>query len=79
MELRNNNSFCTIDHKRTLLGHIRDQTKVYVLNHRGEILVIRVGAIQFQLGLQRYAIGHATLQTFIYAVTRWIDIIVEKL
>ena len=40
--------------------------------------MIGIGAIQFQLGLQRYAIGQTMLQTLLDGVTGRVNVIVQK-
>ena len=54
-------------------------TKEHVLNHRTEILMIRVSAIQFQLSLQGHTIGQTTLQTLVNGVARRVDIVIQEL
>ena len=41
--------------------------------------MIRVGAIQFQLSLQRYAIGETTLQALVDGVAGRVDIVIQEL
>ena len=79
VQLRNDNTLSTVNNERTVGRHIRDGAKEHVLNHRAEILVIWVCAIQFQLSLQRYAIGEATLQTLINGVTGRVNIVIQEL
>mgnify|MGYP007043003657 CR=1 FL=1 len=49
------------------------------MNHRAEVLVVGVSAIQFQLSLQRYAISQAALQALINGVTGRVDIVIQEL
>ena len=51
VQLRNDNALCTIDNKRTILGHIRDRTEENILDDGAEVLVVRVGTIKFEFGL----------------------------
>ena len=78
VQLRNDYALCSINHKCGFLRHIRDRPQEHILNHRIEILVIRVGTIQFQFGLQRNTVSEPPLYTFIDAITRRINIIVQK-
>ena len=79
VQLADHDTFGAVDDERALLGHVRDGTEIDVLNHRGEILVVRVGAVELQLGLQRHAVGEATLQALRDAVLRRVDVIVQEL
>ena len=78
VELRHDNTFRAVDHERTLLGHVRNQTEINVLDHRSEIFVVRVGAVEFKFGFEGHTIGHASFETFIDRIAGRIDIIVEK-
>ena len=51
VQLRNDYALCTIDNKRTILGHIRDRTEENILDDGAEVLVVRVGTIKFEFGL----------------------------
>lgn len=78
MELRHDDALGTIDHESALVSHIRYLTQIDILNHSGEVLVVRVGTIQFELRFERHRIGQAALKAFSYSVTWGIDIVVEK-
>ena len=79
MKLRHNNTLSTVDNKGALVGHVRDRTKIHILNHSCKILMVRICAIQLQFGLQRHTIGESALQTLLDGVFGWVNIIVEKL
>ena len=79
MQLRYNNTLGTINHEGTVGGHVRNRTKEDVLNHCAEILMIGIGAIEFQLSLQGYAIGQTTLQALIDGVTGRVNIVIQEL
>ena len=51
VQLWNNNTLGTIDDKCTIGGHIRNCSQENILNECTEILMIRIGAIQFHLSL----------------------------
>ena len=79
MQLRNNYTFGTIDNKGTIIRHIRNRAKENVLYHRIEIFVIRISTVKFQFGLKGYTISESALKTFLDRITRFINIIVDKL
>lgn len=53
-------------------------TQIDILNHSGEVLVVRVGTVQFELRFEGHRVGKASLKAFSYSVTWGIDVIVEK-
>ena len=69
----------TVDDECTFRCHIRHRTEEHVLDDGIEILMIRIGARQFEFSLQRHGVGQATLDTLLNGVTRMVDIIVQKL
>ncbi len=78
VELRNDDTFRAVDDERTLFSHIGYLTQVHALYGSVEILMLRVGAVQLQFRLQRHAVRKTTLETFLYAVTRRIYVIVQE-
>ena len=79
MQLGNDHTLGTVDNERAVGGHVRDSTEEHVLDKRAEVLVVGVGAVELQLGLQRHAVGQSALQTLVNGVTGRIDVVVEKL
>ena len=79
VELRHYDTLGTVDNERAFLGHVRNLTEIDILENRGEILVVGVRTVKFQLRLQRHRIGKAVLQTLLDGVTRRIDVIVKEL
>ncbi len=79
VELRHDNALRTIDHKRTLVRHVRDRAQIHILDHSVEILVVRVGAIELELSLEGDTVGQTTLQTLVDGIARRVDVVVEKL
>ncbi|MPN02997.1 hypothetical protein SDC9_150220 [bioreactor metagenome] len=45
VQLRNNDTFSSVDDESTFLGHVGNSTEIYILDDRSEVFVIRVGAI----------------------------------
>ena len=78
VKLRHNDTLSAIDHKRTLIRHIRNRAQINILHNRCEILMIRISAIKFQLSLQRHTVSLATLQTLLYRVTGRVDVIIQE-
>ncbi len=79
VQLGNDYALCTVYHKCSIVRHIWNRAKEYVLNNRTEIFMIGVGAIQFQLGLQRNTVRQTTLQTLVNGVARRVYVIVKEL
>ena len=79
MKLRHYDAFGTVDDKRAVRCHIWNRAKENVLNHGSEIFMIRVCTIKLQLGFQGYAICKSALETFVYAVTWRVDIVIQEL
>jgi len=71
--------FRTVDDERTPFGHIGNRTEIDVLNDDTEIFVLRIGAIELQLGLQGHAVRQTALQALLDRVTGRIDVVVDKL
>ncbi len=78
MQLRNHNSLSAIDDESTSFGHIGNSTEVDVLNDGIKILMLRVGAIEFQLSLQGNAECQSAFNTFFNCVAWGVDIIIEE-
>ncbi len=78
VQLRYHDSLRTVEDERTALGHIRDQTEIYVLNDLVEVLVLGVGAVEFKFCFEGNAICQTSLQTLLDRVTRLVDIVVYK-
>ena len=79
VQLGDDDAFGSVDHERARRGHVRDGSQVHVLHDGLEVLVIRIGAVQFQAGLQRYAVGQSAFDALLDGVARRIDEIVNKL
>jgi len=78
MQLGYDNPFGTVDDKCPLVGHIRDCAEVNVLYHGIKVLMFRIGAVEFQLGLKRDAEGQASFNTFLDGITRGINLVIDK-
>ena len=78
MQLVDNHTLGSIDHKRTLRRHVGNGAQVHVLDNGFKVLVLGIGAVQLQLGLQRHAVRQATLQTFLNAVAGRVDEVIKE-
>ena len=78
VKLRHDHALGTVDDKSALVGHVGNRSEIHVLYHSGEILVVRVGAIELELGLEGHTVGESALQTFVNSVAGRIDVVVEK-
>ena len=65
MQLRNDDTLGAVDDERTLFGHIRDRAKIYILERGLEILMIGIGAVELQLGLERHTVGQTAVQALV--------------
>ena len=79
VKLRHHYTLGTVDHKGALVGHIGDGSKIHILDHSGEVLVVRVGAIELEFRLEGHTVGESALQTLVDSVTRGVDVVVEEL
>lgn len=79
MELRDDNALGAVDYKRTFLGHIWDRAEVHVLDHGFEILVVGVGAVEFEFGFKGYTISETAFEALFNGIARRVDIVVDKL
>ena len=79
MELGYDDAFGSVDHECTRRRHVRDSPQIHVLDDRLEVLVIRIRAVQFQTGFQRYAVRESAFDALFDGVTGLIDEIVNKL
>ena len=59
VQLAHDHALGAVHHERAFGGHVGDLAQVYVLYNGLEILVLRIGAIKLQLGLQRNTVGEA--------------------
>ena len=79
MQLRNNNTLCTIDNKSTIIRHVWNGTQEHVLDKGTKIFMIGICTIKFHLRLQGHTIGQSTLQTFFNGISRRIDKVIQEL
>ena len=79
VELRYDDSLRAVDDECSPFGHVRDGTQINVLDRGVEILVLRIGAVELQLGLQRHAVSEPSVETFVYRVARGVDEVVHEL
>jgi hypothetical protein len=79
MQLTNYDTLSTIDNEGALRSHIRNLAKINVSYLGGEILMVRISTVEFQLGLERHIVGQTAKQTLLDRVTWRINVVVEKL
>ncbi len=78
VQLRHHHALGAVDHKRALGSHVGDGTQIHILYLGGKVLVIGVGAVELELGLEWHTVGEATVEAFIDSVARRVDEIVKK-
>ena len=78
VQLVDNDALRPVDHEGPTRGHVRNGAQVDVLDNGLEILVLRIGAVQLQLRLQRHTVRQATLDAFFDAVTWRVDEVVQE-
>jgi hypothetical protein len=78
VQLAHDHAFGAVHHEGTLRGHVGDLPQVNVLHDRLEVLMLGIGAVKLQLGLQGHAVGKAALNAFVDAVARGVDEVVEE-
>ncbi len=79
VQLRNDNTFSTIDYESSLRSHIRDRTQINILDNCIEIFVVRVCTIKLQLSFQWYTVGQTAFNTIFDRILRRVDVVVQKL
>ena len=79
VKLVDDDALRSVDHERAARGHVRNGAEVHVLHDGLEVLVLGVGTVEFEFGLQRNAVGQAPLDALFDAVARGIDEVVEEL
>ena len=79
VQLRYDDALGTVEDERTTLGHVGYRAEIDVLHHHTEILVLVVGTVQLQLGLQGHAVRKAALETLLDRVTGRINIVIDEL
>jgi len=77
VKLRDDDALGTIDDKGALLRHIRYRAQVHVLDFGREVMV-GVGAVELELGLERHTVSQADVQTLVDGVARGVNIIVKE-
>ena len=79
VQLGNDDAFRAVDHESASGRHVGNISQIDVLDPRVEILVLRVGARQPELCLERDVVGQSALQAFLDRVLGRIDEIVDEL
>ena len=79
MQLRDHDTLSTIDDKGAVAGHIRYSAQEDIRDYGMEILMFRVGAIEFHLRLERHTVCEAALQALLDGISGRIDEIIKKL
>ncbi len=79
VELRHHDALRTVDYKSSLVGHVRNLAEIDVLDFRREVLVVGIGAVQFESCLEGDAVSESSHQTLFNSVTRRVYVIVEEL
>ena len=78
VQLRNDDALGTVDDKSALVGHVRDGSQIHVLDNGSKVLMVGVGAVELELGLEGDAIGQPTVEALLHCVARRIDKIVKE-
>jgi len=79
MELAHHDALGAVDDECALGRHVGDHTQVNIGYLGGEILMIGIGAIELELGLERHTVGQTAEQALLDGIARGIDEVVEKL
>jgi hypothetical protein len=79
VQLANNNSFCSVDHKCATRSHVRNVSEENVLHDRLEIDVFFIITAQAKFRFQRNRISKTALHTFFNGVAWRIDEIIQEL
>ena len=79
VQLRNDNTFSSVDNESTLRSHVRDRSQINILNNGIEIFMIRVCTIKLQLSFQRYTVSQTAFNTIFDRILRRVNVVVQKL
>ena len=79
MQLVHNHTLSAVYNERALRSHVGNGPEVHVLHDGFKVLVFRIGAIQFQFGLEGHTVGQPAFDALIDGVARGVDEIVQKL
>ena len=78
VKLRNDHPFGAVDDECAARCHVRYGAEIDILHHRIEVLVFRVRTVEFQFGLERYAVGQAAFEALLYGITGRVDIVIDE-
>ena len=78
VQLRHHHTFGTVDDERAVVRHVGDRAQEHILHHGIEVLVVRVGTIELEFGLEGHTVGQSAFETFLDRIARFIDIVVDK-
>jgi hypothetical protein len=78
MQLGHYDTLGTVDDESAIVGHIGNGAQEYVLNYSVEVLMVGVGAIEFEFRFQGHTICQTALQTLLDGITWAVDVIVKK-
>jgi hypothetical protein len=79
VELGYHHALRAIDHEGSLRCHVRNSSQVHILYDGFEILVLGIGAIELQLGLEGHAIGQTAINAFLDGIAGRIHEVIEEL
>ena len=74
----NNNTLGTIDDESAVVCHVGYEAQEHVLHLSFKILVIRIGTVELELGLQWNTVSESFDEAFFYSISWRIDIVVKK-
>src|SRR4030043_2337155 len=78
VQLGDNNTFSAVYDKCAPFSHIRHCSEIDILDNSIEILVFRIGAIEFKLCLKRDTECQTALYTLINGIPRRVNVIIEE-
>src|SRR5215813_812881 len=78
MQLRNNHTFCSVDHESAAGSHVRNVSKENILHDGLEVHVFFIITAQTKFGFERNSICQSPLHTLFNGVARRIDEIIQK-
>ena len=79
VQLGNDDTFGTVDDEGSAGSHVRDGAQIDVGDHRIEVFVFLVRAIELELGLERHVVGEAHVEALVHRVARRVDEVVDEL
>ena len=79
VQLGNDDTFGTVDDEGSAGRHVRNGPQIDVGDHRVEIFVFLIRAVELEFGFQGHVVGEAHVEALVHRVARRVDEVVDEL